>query len=77
MISGTVELDDGTAVENATMTAINESTDPPTVEATTTTDASGYYEFSLPSGDSYEILMEYDDGDAQYQAESKPFIDTS
>lgn len=71
-VSGTVTLDDGTALENAFITGYNQTLD--IVEDTATTDASGYYELQMSIGDTVHVMMEYDDGSTQYNAESKPFI---
>lgn len=70
-VTGTVTVD-GTALEGATITGINDTTG--SVYGTTTTDANGDYSIDFPVGDTAHLLMEYDDGTNQYNDKSKPFV---
>lgn len=71
-VDGTVQLDDGTALEGATIVGINEERG--AVEDTTTTASDGTYTLQMESGKTVHVTMEYDDGTDAYQAQSKPFI---
>lgn len=71
-VTGTVQLDDGTALENATIIGYNDTQG--LVEDVTTTAADGTYTLEMSPGDTAHVMMEYDDGTDQYNAQSKPFV---
>lgn len=72
-VSGVAQLDDGTTLENAKITGINDTTGE--IEGTTTTDVDGNYSMEFSTGDEGHFLFEYDDGaGTTHQAASKPFI---
>lgn len=71
-VTGTVVLD-GSGVEGAEIIGINATSG--TVEDTTTTNADGTYELSMPPGDTAHILVSYEDGNGDmWNDQSKPFI---
>ena len=69
-ISGIVEWDDGTAIENATVTARLGDQE----VATTTSNADGTYTLTVAGGGDYHVKCEYEDADGQYHTYSYPYI---
>lgn len=70
-ISGYV-LDGEDPVENAIVTLIDSDSD--TVVGTATSDYNGYYEFTDLPYQHYHAIVEYDDGEEQFNAKSLPFL---
>ena len=70
-ISGTVNLS-SSGVEGAKLFLVNETTGQ--LAATTTTDVDGNYKFGVGSGNTYHVVVQYDDGSTKYNAKSKPYL---
>lgn len=72
IISGLI-TDGGQTIEGAKLYLINTTDD--VLVATTNSDGSGQYEFdNLNPQKTYHVVVEYQDGDAKYNAESLPFV---
>lgn len=73
-LSGTVTLN-GSAVEGATIYCIDDTNE--SIAEVTTTDSNGDYRVRVDTGDTYHMVVQYEDGQGnQYNDESKPFLAT-
>lgn len=70
-LAGTCTLN-GTAVSGAVIYVVNTTND--TVEVETTTDDNGNWSVGVPTGNTYHVAAQYDDGTDKYNEYSKPFL---
>jgi len=75
-IAGVVENEADNRIGGATVELIDQTNGD--LQATTTTDSNGFYEFTdVNTGDTYHVAVRYTDANGNFQALSYPFITVS